>query len=630
MARSELTPCVIPTDIPPHVASLCKDFDHGFRRRLLEHKDNLEFLLHCEEQNNIVDALDRFYVDRVSGSFKDWIMSLPDINLIEPMKNEFEESMRQSRLDDGGVATLLDDVYDAAHAALPLFEDFLRREFGSICEVIVAPLKGRERAMEKINDDYSGREPGPACAWLFDVVRGTLICHSEAQMEDCVKRLLEVARSEEYVFARLKNKFRFPVNGYRDFNVNLRVSLGRTPSGRPIYHMCELQIQLADLVKIKAMSHEAYEYFRKFFRGSAESVNRRIDLVQRVAATCIQVSGTTLAGAGSAAALKAASPSALASGLVSASASSIGGGLFGSLSVESFLAMDLKTDLLTCEALGALRELLKLMCVFPLCESIERIILAIQEVGLDPAHPVVISTLKRIAEICKQQGHDSDARTLYQEVWSRTKDSTACGGVSLGRLHDLCGSLCDLGEFDAARNLYMPQLPLYDLFFSRLDIEALSSIGDVRKMLLRLKNTQLAQTYSDRIISAGDEELASTASISGQLDAANYGKCHALGCMLSEMGQYRRSKAMFVKALLGREASNDAATLRTIRGLGDALTNLEEFSDAAEMMKRVLDGTEKLYGPCHIDTMYADLGPTHAATLASVNNLAGTLDQLGE
>ena len=42
--------------------------------------------------------------------------------------------------------------------------------------VHVAPLKGRGRAQEKIDDDYADRDPGPACAWLFDVVRAKVVC----------------------------------------------------------------------------------------------------------------------------------------------------------------------------------------------------------------------------------------------------------------------------------------------------------------------------------------------------------------------------------------------------------------------------------------------------------------------
>jgi hypothetical protein len=47
--------------------------------------------------------------------------------------------------------------------------------------VVVAPLKSRRRVVEKAGDDYKARLP-PTFAWVYDVVRASVICADEASL----------------------------------------------------------------------------------------------------------------------------------------------------------------------------------------------------------------------------------------------------------------------------------------------------------------------------------------------------------------------------------------------------------------------------------------------------------------
>ena len=69
---------------------------------------------------------------------------------------------------------------------------------------------------------------------------------------------------------RLKNRFRKPTpGGFRDFNSNLGISLGRRDDdGSEIWFNVELQIHLEPFVELDKAnhSHEIYETFRTYFK----------------------------------------------------------------------------------------------------------------------------------------------------------------------------------------------------------------------------------------------------------------------------------------------------------------------------------------------------------------------------
>ena len=147
-----------------------------------------------------------------------------------------------------------------------------------------APLKGRARAREKINDDYHGH-----ARRLCDCVRCSVIVNTEAQLIAVAQALDDSAAAPdgvEFQLVKLKNRFKEPLyNGYRDALYSIRV---RIP-GTDAWHVCEMQLHLAEIIAHKSATHVLYEFFRSYFAGNMEAVDERmrvlIELGDRVGAS---------------------------------------------------------------------------------------------------------------------------------------------------------------------------------------------------------------------------------------------------------------------------------------------------------------------------------------------------------
>lgn len=108
--------------------------------------------------------------------------------------------------------------------------------------LFIAPLKGRERAAQKVKADYKGK-------WseLRDVVR----CSIALPNMDQVKATMDRLRESGMVLAQKpKNRFAKPVDvGYRDMLLNVRL-----PSGL----ICEVQLHAKPMLAAKAEGHHWY------------------------------------------------------------------------------------------------------------------------------------------------------------------------------------------------------------------------------------------------------------------------------------------------------------------------------------------------------------------------------------
>ena len=108
-------------------------------------------------------------------------------------------------------------------------------------------LKGRASALRKLKTDYAGD-----ASRLKDLVRFT------ASFPNCgrMKQFVDSLRAQPGVkVLALKNKYSSPTPlGYRDVNLTLQVQLA---SGRP--HVCELQVNLDDMLVAKELAHVLYE-----------------------------------------------------------------------------------------------------------------------------------------------------------------------------------------------------------------------------------------------------------------------------------------------------------------------------------------------------------------------------------
>ena len=168
----------------------------------------------------------------------------------------------------------------AAERSLPICKDeilkLIEETNGNPDAMKIAPLKILKRAFEKAHDDYNKRKPGHGERWLFDIVRGSLICESEEKIvsigTDKIRCNINMdEQSPDYgsvmVVSRLKNRFESPTpSGFRDINANVRVCVDPRV---PIYHTCELHIHCRPIKDLayQLSSHSIYEFLRTYFRG---------------------------------------------------------------------------------------------------------------------------------------------------------------------------------------------------------------------------------------------------------------------------------------------------------------------------------------------------------------------------
>ena len=111
---------------------------------------------------------------------------------IEEKNGTFKAGYRQQDI-RGKPVRHLTDLYQAAEAAKPEFEEFLDSLLLGVgltkADRIIAPLKPRARASQKAIEEYTYRIPGPAESWLYDILRASIICKNYKQMNDINKFL---------------------------------------------------------------------------------------------------------------------------------------------------------------------------------------------------------------------------------------------------------------------------------------------------------------------------------------------------------------------------------------------------------------------------------------------------------
>lgn len=112
--------------------------------------------------------------------------------------------------------------------------------------VIVAPLKAKERATEKVESDYGGD-------WsrLYDMLRATIAVDSIKELKQAISKVKENGG----VYAREpKNRFKRPLaNGYRDILINYRL-----PGGM----IAEVQFHLKPILAAREKEKLAYDVIR--------------------------------------------------------------------------------------------------------------------------------------------------------------------------------------------------------------------------------------------------------------------------------------------------------------------------------------------------------------------------------
>ena len=125
--------------------------------------------------------------------------------------------------------------------------------------LVTAPLKGRERARQKIQT-----EEGGDWSRLTDAVRATIAVDSPDEIDGVMKTLHE---SGMKLARQPKNRFEQPIHGYRDILMNVSYENG---------HVGELQIHIKKMLKAKEVlgGHKLYEQIREI-KGRAAKEGKR-------------------------------------------------------------------------------------------------------------------------------------------------------------------------------------------------------------------------------------------------------------------------------------------------------------------------------------------------------------------
>jgi ppGpp synthetase/RelA/SpoT-type nucleotidyltranferase len=198
----------------------------------------------------------------------------------------YDPNFRQRGL-NGDVVSNLKQLYECATTVKPTFDNALRRiaasnamdsrdEIGLIsgsgneAGLVLSPLKALDQASDKVQRKYRLIDPGPAEAWLYDVVRASFVCHSEAQI-GAICDSIQAFPSFEVV--RIKNRFTSPpVNGYRDIQLIVRLIV-KNQLGHLVSFICEVCVTHVSQANYK-LSHprvrEVSDFFNPLLCGSVE------------------------------------------------------------------------------------------------------------------------------------------------------------------------------------------------------------------------------------------------------------------------------------------------------------------------------------------------------------------------
>ena len=120
------------------------------------------------------------------------------------------DDSRQCAL-NGAPAETLDELYAVAEKALKNYAEVMTAACPSGAVLMLAPLKGLARAEAKARNEYA-KNTAPATSWLFDVVRGSVMCATEDEIVGLYAALDKDPRVD---VVRTKNRFNPPCfNGF--------------------------------------------------------------------------------------------------------------------------------------------------------------------------------------------------------------------------------------------------------------------------------------------------------------------------------------------------------------------------------------------------------------------------------
>lgn len=249
-------------------------------------------------------AFFRWYRDRVLKIVQRSKVGSRRIDSIEEIHCNADPEFRQ-QTPNGSVVASIDDLMDAAKRMSTAFKAMLGcalTTLGFDASAVTVRIKDANSSCAKAERAYTDKSPGPALAWVHDVVAGRVWLESDDKICEFVDFLKE---QYGFSFISLKNRFAKPTaSGFQDLVLLLRMQHGggggssggkAPPVGGGInstastqaraYFVCELQVTLQSLHDLNSKLHcgGLHASFAQFLDDElAGSVAKKLQLIDTV------------------------------------------------------------------------------------------------------------------------------------------------------------------------------------------------------------------------------------------------------------------------------------------------------------------------------------------------------------
>jgi tetratricopeptide (TPR) repeat protein len=473
--------------------------------------------------------------------------------------------------------THIDDLYDAARLIEPVFTSLMKQAM-VVAEVDAhkfspAPsLKGKERAAEKARDDYNDNIPGPNFSWLFDIVRGGIECDHAGEIESIIAALNSAALADavkdvcSFRIVRLKNRFVSPTpGGFRDLNLNIELTIKNPTTSSTFTHICEIQVHKRAIHELSHTldSHLQYEFFRTYFKGSVDTVDNRLKLLERLIGHVKEGAPSTMEQL-----------------------------------VDSIIAEE------NIEKMSDLANLLDFMSEVDLRIRVRKEHVKLWRMTTSWDHPKSLEMMTLLAGDLLSAGQENEALEMYKEIAAaRTKKLGADDSVTLSTIGNIAIILSQQGKYLEAHDMFMR---VYEGHKKNQGEDShaawtmMSALGANLVELGKLDDAEmwLQKALSNRIKANGDKDEKS---VSSSL---------ALGVLYFRRSEYEKAKAIYLtvrkdyEKLFGPEHPR---TMSVIKYLVVLFNSQRLFDDAEEHCKICIQAYTKIYGTKHLKTVESRL-----------------------
>mmetsp|Transcript_12727 Transcript_12727/g.30322 ORF Transcript_12727/g.30322 Transcript_12727/m.30322 type:complete len:694 (-) Transcript_12727:117-2198(-) len=467
----------------------------------------------------------------------------------------------------------ISELYTAAEMIRPVYIEKVESLVAKVKEIHgqesqikikIPPLKGKERAMAKAEDDYGNRDPGPAVSWLYDIVRGSVLFSSADCLLTCVRLIKE---DDSIHIVKSKNRFANPtLTGYRDWNMQIKIE----EPEEEFEHVCELQLHHESIkeLSITTHSHLYYEFFRKYFAGATDSLTERLEDLKMIAG------GDKLDGAFLNQLLEETGDVERLKRLAN---------LFGDFLCEfqwtnKVYAKMLKQQLAQASPddhfklamtmnnmANNFQQQGKLDDAYSMYEEV----LKVNKTAFGEDHASVAVTLTNMANVKSRQGKSEEAMVLYEESLEMKQKNLGHDSSVAETLNNVGNSLHKQGRLDEAMTKYKEALEIYK-----------STLGE--------DSSSVAVTTSN---------MANVLKSKGDLDGA--------------MAKYQEALEIY-KRTLGMDHSSVAVTLNNMGNIMEEKSNLDDAMNLYEQALSIKKQT---------------MGEEHSSVAATMNNIAAVLQK---